>query len=100
LLLRVVSHAVNVSSAAIASHFTTPLAVSGLVAVVVAQLLRRQLRPNRLRLVFWRVLNQVCRVIIYPVGCDYFDINYYAVGDVGANDCYGAFAHTWYSIQT
>lgn len=31
LLLRVVSHAVNVSSAAIASHFTTPLAVSGLV---------------------------------------------------------------------
>jgi lipopolysaccharide export LptBFGC system permease protein LptF len=49
LLLRVVSHAVNISSAAIASHFTTPLAVLVL-AVVAAQLLRRQLRPNRLQL--------------------------------------------------
>jgi hypothetical protein len=34
LLLRVVSQAVNVNSAAIASHFTTPLAVSGLAVVV------------------------------------------------------------------
>jgi hypothetical protein len=49
LLLRVVSHAVNINSAAIASHFTTPLAVLVLV-VVAAQLLRRQLRPNQLQL--------------------------------------------------
>jgi len=35
LLLRVVSQAVKVMSAAIASHFTTPLLVQGLVVVVV-----------------------------------------------------------------
>jgi hypothetical protein len=44
LLLRVVSHAVNISSAAIASHFTTPR------AVVVAQSLHRLLLANRLPL--------------------------------------------------
>ena len=49
LLLRVVSHAVNINSAAIASHFTTPLAVLVLV-VVAAQSLRRLLLANRLRL--------------------------------------------------
>jgi hypothetical protein len=45
-LLRVVSQAVKVSSAATATHFTALLVVSGLV-VVVAQLPPRQPQPNR-----------------------------------------------------
>jgi hypothetical protein len=44
LLLRVVSHAVKVMSAAIASHFTTPRRA---LVVVVALAQHRQLLPNQ-----------------------------------------------------
>jgi hypothetical protein len=66
----------------------------------VVLVLRRLLLPNRYLLGFLACIRLVRRVGVNPIGCYYFAVDYYAVGDVGANDCYGAFVHTWYSIQT
>ena len=47
------------------------------------------------------VVFQIMRwVVVDPIGCYDFYVDYHAFGGVGFNDCYCAFAHTWYSIHT